>query len=474
MDCRISKFSSLVTKFSSIAFVASVLTGLFSLYAVSAPPEATNTPGTPTSAEPEAGRSSSQEVPKQQSTEAEREIWRKKMLKTPRPKGGCFRAIYPQTEWQEVPCATPPHKIFPPRSDRISPTVGGGGASDFSARVTSGHIIDAEGYFPSVNVTSPAGEQYSLQLNTNPFTTQTCNGSPDPAGCQGWEQFVYESSSGEGYIQYWLLRYGPLGTACPAPRGKTCVNGEAFSDGWCPFVFSGGTEVFCVVNADSAARQPSEPLASLDQLRLNGAVAGLAGQANDSVTVSVSGNPVTAPGNNYFPDLGSGWTDAEFNVFGDGGGDQVVFNSGSTILVKTEPDNGTTNAPSCPAESFTGESNNLTLVTPCCPISGAAVGASPAILFTESNASPAPKSVCTCPPGATWNVNIGSCSCDNPGEIVVNGACVNATCPPGDGWVLNQNGFTCVPIPKCPTSCPHCIVDNAMPGLPKFICLGGR
>jgi hypothetical protein len=121
----------------------------------------------------------------------------------------------------------------------------------------TGHVSEAEGSFDIVTgVTSECAVQcpmgvcptnptcagapantYSLQLNTKPFTTQTCNGSPNPGNCQGWEQFIYPSSGG-GSIQYWLENYGPAGTACPTPRGATCVNGEAFSDGWCPFQFT--------------------------------------------------------------------------------------------------------------------------------------------------------------------------------------------------------------------------------------------
>src|SRR5208282_3388003 len=52
-----------------------------------------------------------QESASQLATEVERESWRKTILKTPRPKKGCFTAAYPETEWREVPCKTPPHKL---------------------------------------------------------------------------------------------------------------------------------------------------------------------------------------------------------------------------------------------------------------------------------------------------------------------------------------------------------------------------
>ncbi|MGB6177107.1 MAG: hypothetical protein WBF43_12405 [Methylocella sp.] len=201
-------------------------------------------------------------------------------------------------------------------------------------------------------------------------------------------------------------------------------------------------------------------------------MAGVNGAANDSIAVTVGGSqPYTASGNNYFADLGSQWQEAEFNVFGDGGGDQAVFNSGSTVNVHTAVESGTTSAHSCDLQSFTGETNNLNLVSPCCSVAGVN-GETPAILLTESNAASA-KSVCACPSGATWNVYYGSCACNDTSKSLINGQCVNE-CPPGEGWVINAAGFSCRPIPPCPAACPRCIVDNIEPGPPKFICLPAR
>ena len=341
-------------------------------------------------------------------TELEGESWRRTILETPRPKSGCFTATYPETEWREVLCKTPPHNLFlPKRGGAIRTQTLGGTGPDYSAVVT-GFITEAEGSFASVTgvtsecavqcpnqicptnptCTSAPANQYSLQLNSKPFTTETCSGSPNQAECQGWEQFVY-LYSGDGYIQYWLLNYGPAGTACPPPRGASCALGGVWSDGWCPFSFTTGGEVYCVVNSMKSAPAPSEPITSLGQLILTGAVAGVAGATNDSITVTVGGTPYTASGNSYFPDLGSRWQEVEFNVFGDGGGDQAVFNSGSTIIVTTSVASGTASGPTADEQSFTGESNNLTLVPTYCPYGGA----SPKIEFMESNAA-SPAATC--------------------------------------------------------------------------------
>ena len=90
-------------------------------------------------------------------------------------------------------------------------------------------------------------------------------------------------------------------------------------------------------------------------------------------------------GNNYFPDLESQWQEVEFNVFGDGNGDQAVFNSGSTVDVRTSVASGDNSGPSCDLNTFTGKSNNLTLVNTPPP---AVKETLPALLFSEGNAAP--------------------------------------------------------------------------------------
>jgi hypothetical protein len=171
-----------------------------------------------------------------QPTAAELEGWRKAILATPRPTNGCFTATYPEKQWHEVACKTPPHKAYPSaigQMNRIGQVGGNGGG--FQASVT-GAISSAEGSFDTATVTSECAVQcpygicpanptctgadpantYSLQLNTNNFTT-TCL-PPASGTCVGWEQFIYDSTSGSAGIQYWL--YG--GSQCPTPQSSNC------------------------------------------------------------------------------------------------------------------------------------------------------------------------------------------------------------------------------------------------------------
>lgn len=335
---------------------------------------------------------------------AEQENWRRAILATPRPKKGCFTASYPEKQWREVQCkVAAPHKLFPPQRGGMSriDTVGGAGP-DFSATVT-GHITESEGSFdvvsgistecsvPCPNQVCPVNptcatttNAYSLQLNSAPFTTSACSGSPNPGSCQGWEQFVYQGSGG-GFIQYWLLTYGPAGTLCPTPRHSGCAAGTSYSDGWCPFQFTPAGSVYCVVNAPTDSTAPATPAASLAQLKLRGTAAGVMGAATDAIVVTVGATLYPANGGNYFPDLGSQWNEVEFNVFGDGNGSQAVFNSGSTLQVRTGVISGTNLGPGCHLKSWTGESTNLTLAN---SPPAASMGSMPALVFATTNPPP--------------------------------------------------------------------------------------
>lgn len=312
---------------------------------------------------------------------AARDTWRKQLLIVPKPKNGCFTAAYPEKTWREIKCKpSTPHKLYLPRRGGMSQidTVGGGGPTDFSATVT-GHISVAEGMFDSVTGVTSTGA-YTLQLNSAPFTTSTCSGSPAPANCSGWEQFVYPSGGG-AFIQYWLLTYGPAGTMCPTPPHASCAANTSYSDGWCPFQFSPTGSVYCVVNSANEAPAPAAAMTALGTLTLSGAAG--SGATNDSIAMTVSGTPYSATGSNYFPDLGTQWQEAEFNVFGDGGGSQATFNPGTSMQVRTEVLSGTTDGPGCHLQSWTGETSNLSLVNS--PPPSPAPLPAPALVFSQSN-----------------------------------------------------------------------------------------
>jgi len=292
--------------------------------------------------------------------------WRVSMAQTPRPKG-CFEATYPSKEWREVPSANPPLIPMLPRRGPTPLTVGNG--NDVAAQAPSGLISFAIGSFDSVSgVTSESGQvggtgppvanAYTLQLNTD-FFPSTVGGAP---GCEGWEQFVFENDGGSSpnsyvYIQYWLINYGSISPG----------------SGWYQY----GDDWFR--NSTNSSSPPSQPIGNLAALSLGGTITA----SGDSYLFYAGNSMYTATGDNSVH-AASGWNAAEFGVFGDGGGGEANFNNGSTIDIRTEIIYGGFAPPSCVAEGFTGEMNNLNFGPTAPSAPGPENG--PALLVTLSSA----------------------------------------------------------------------------------------
>ncbi len=323
-----------------------------------------------------------------------RKDWNDQMLKKPAPKTGCFRADYPNTDWKEVNCvAAPNHPATPANGPRPAVI---GNRNDISAQTPSGNISQAIGTFENLsNVTSeqgpigdPAGtpipDAYTLQMNTNPFVSTACTGSPNTAcagplnfttGCCGWQQFVFWNSGSPGttaslFIQDWIMRYN---ATCPAGQN------------WSSFSFTGSTDIYCWQNVQDLAGQTAtavdnQPISNLANLRMSTSV----GAGGDGVTLSTGGTTIYNRTVSSLVNAAAGWTIAEFNIFGAGGGGKggttASFNTGASINTRTEIIYGGTAAPSCSTFGFTAEMNNLT-PGPTAPV---ATTPGPAVIFTES------------------------------------------------------------------------------------------
>jgi hypothetical protein len=306
-------------------------------------------------------------------------MWQQAMQQLLLPGRGCFTAAYPEVQWEPATClAAPgiPAEPAPPAPLGGSPppeTVGGV-APDYAAQVT-GLMTSATGSFdsesPGVTESGPrptttgpgpvAANMYSLQLNSQKFTTPACSSSP---ACVGWEQFVYGASSNYVFVQYWLEHYD---TACPA--------------GWRSFTFSGApSDIYCYTSSLATRLAVSAPAAGgLGSVTLTGrAPAG----GTDAVVMTDGGHAVaSATDPDSMLGLAANWDTAEFGVFGDSYGSQANFSPGTDLKVRVTPHNGTTMAPSCLLVGLTGESNNLTLATP----PALAMGASPAMVSEQTS-----------------------------------------------------------------------------------------
>ena len=303
--------------------------------------------------------------------------WRETMAHMETPRQGCFRATFPSTLWEEVSCRTPSIHTHPlPRRPKPGEPLTTGNGNDY-ALVAGGLITQTVGSFPSVSgVTSessvgvPAfgdggilgGNEYTLQINTNAnLTTSACSGATD--NCTVWQQFIYATDyetagSAAVFMQYWLIGWGP-----------NCPGGYVSSSG-----------INCFKNSAYVAA-PDVPITSLGNLKMTGTV--VAG-GNDTVTFSDGTVAYSVSASDSVLQIGTVWEQSEFNVVGDAGGSEAVFNGGSAITVNVAAQTGSTAAPTCESDAgTTGETNNLNLGS--CVTAG---GTTPSIQFTESFTAP--------------------------------------------------------------------------------------
>ena len=302
---------------------------------------------------------------------AARAQWTKRLQQAKRPAPGCYTANYPEVSWTPVVCGKAlDHPFLPAGGPGHAFTIGGG-SGDFTAR-TAAVTTGAQGRFISVNAGitetglvgnagSAQSNTYSLQLNTDFFQTTACSGLA--ASCRGWEQFIYvnEPSQHYAFIQYWMVNaLGGSVTSCPT--------------GW--MIFS----PHCYRNSATTSLPGGQAASTLASVIVNGS----ADTSGDQVIFTPSSGPaVTVVGVNAVPALSPtvGWHDSEFNIFGDGNGGAATFGANTTMTVQTLTHSGTTAAPSCVTNSYTGETNNLTLVG----MSPVGTLPSPGIEFTQSN-----------------------------------------------------------------------------------------
>jgi hypothetical protein len=316
-----------------------------------------------------------QSTPPSAGRSASEESWRKSMVRTRLPKLGCFHAVYPSTEWQEIPCVEAP--AFPQGRSQGQPgpaNVGNG--TDFLAQVSGGLINTLDGSFPFAysDVQNPGesdsmygANAFSVQINSNTFPSGLCGATSYPS-CRGWEQFVFSNFPGGQFpsgifIQNWLL-----GKTQPCPASWT-------------YSSSGGG---CFHNSSMTSISPVA-ITDLSQVTLTGDAESVDNTDAVALAVTTGGYQIFAQEQDSVLNLSQNWSSAEFNVFGGSNRSEARFNPYTVVgpQMTVYITNGTV---SCVGSGtgFTGESNNLNLVIPC--IAGGTFGQS--VEFFETNSSP--------------------------------------------------------------------------------------
>jgi len=300
------------------------------------------------------------------------QVWQQAIKQTHPAKAGCFQASYPNTQWQQVICdqsrkntapLSPPPR--PANGTLATPATPVGGIG-YSARAVGGSIRAAEGsIINATGVTSimdslGGADYYTLQLNTDYFAIPASNGlCGNSSNCYGWVQFGYinnEPYAGTMTLQYWIIGSDVCSWPWSAYDTSTCVSGY----------FSSSAAWTSIPGKFSNFK---------DQINLSGQTA----NGIDTVTLTVGANAYSYALESPLKILPQLWQQAQFNVFGAGNYSTVNFNNGSSLIINTKIDNGTTNAPDCSTDTGTGESNNLYLNSPCCRYGGG----KPSIAFSE-------------------------------------------------------------------------------------------
>jgi len=303
------------------------------------------------------------------------ELWRRAMSDNLPATEGCAQAAYPSLVWERVACTVVAPPVIP--VTRASTSVAGvpntvGNRHDWVLGAR-GLLTQAIGVFLNVkNVKSEkdvgvasfgggglhGANEYSLQLNSNQNdTTSVCAGH---SGCTVWQQYLYTTDTPKKgnaavFIQYWLLNWGK--TACP--KGFFNANGS------------------CVMNS-AGAIAPNMKITQLGSLQLE---AKATPGGNDGVLFSNGSKIYSVTTKDSVLKIGTVWTQAEFNVVGNGGGSKAVFNTGASLDVVIKIADGSTLAPGCLRNAgSTGETNNFFLGG--CITAG---GANPAMEFFEGN-----------------------------------------------------------------------------------------
>jgi hypothetical protein len=276
--------------------------------------------------------------------------WHNAIEQVPTSGVGCYSASYPALAWRAGPCSVAPAVPLAPSPVALDAPLGPatvGDGNDDSA-VVQGKLTHATGTFTNVSprITETgqvdgSGRQvantFTLQINSQFFSgSPACDGAADPSDCQAWEQFVYDTAANEVFIQYWLINYD---TTCPA--GYYSYSPDCYTNSPAS-TFSGGP-----LTAPELASTVFQGTAKSG--------------GNDSVSLSDGGTASKVVTKDSKLHLAAFWNTTEWDVFGDGSGSQAKFGAGTTLEPVTTLVGTSKAAPSCVAEGFTGETNNLTL-----------------------------------------------------------------------------------------------------------------
>lgn len=270
------------------------------------------------------------------------------------PGVGCWTVSYPNTTWAAAKCGN--------ETEVELANIGNTGLTDFLAcscitmSSTSGSVTSMSGFLSETD-TIKGGNWYSIQINTNRFST-----TYDGYSATGWEQFVFQNQYGFidfGYvsIEYWLLGWLSSHTSCPSNPSQWTASGKD-----CEWTSSPANTGLELPQYLTAYTQSGFYSGSTDTSEFCDANAGKCWMSTGNDLLGLSSD---------------NWGQSEWNVFGFANGSGALFNSGGGSISLTIHVSGPSITGSCSQhDDNTAEYNNLNLGS--CSASGNA------ITFTES------------------------------------------------------------------------------------------
>jgi hypothetical protein len=406
--------------------------------------------------------------------------------------GGCFTAHYPKVAWLAVPCETAP---APPEQPRTTPVggnsmdsfpTGNGGGTDYVTE-TAGSMSSVTGTITYVTAGtqenglvdavpgSSEPDSYSIQLNSGLFSVPSGQFSQNPGpcstGCEGWEQFVYNSTfdtndvqTGAVLIQNWLM--SPTNSlvtyGCPTPPGWS-----SSTFGWNgPNTFKQGPGSYCLTTSNMGPLEtpqgnpvptPTPPqlmgatlTSSTSQIPTADCGPGPNGNGDgwcDTVVFTSASGYATAVDSPEVLGLEGNWSQAEFGIYGDAQRDEANFSNSSSpveVDVQTTVNSPTSLQPTCLVPGgFTGESNNLNL--PANPQLSPWPGGPPTMTVKQTSTQPSQLPSCVNTDGwSTGETHLGTFQ-GATYDFQASGDFVDATTGPNFTVEARQ-----VPVPSYP------------------------
>jgi hypothetical protein len=370
--------------------------------------------------------------------------WSKTMQQSLPPGPGCYTASYPGNGWKQIPCGPPPQHHRPSQARPID-----FGYPDYMLQPSStasiltsatGVLYDffgAAGETVQQNPSKPnpnngRSNVYSLQINTDQETAP-CPGNSS-SSCVIWEQFIFKNNDVTNggtsnvtngtyiMIEYVLPNYvdGTTHTACPTVAA------------W--FEGSGG-DTSCYLQSNTA-QVPLQTTPDGSSIQLSGTITG----ASDAVSFLTSDGQMIAETVSSTPAAGQvarpfalqSWNQVQFNLFGDGNGDQAVFKAGATMGVQVSVLPDTTALQPCFNNSLTAETANLRAGSKCVVNSDGILfsqGVPPTVTGISPTNGPGAGRTTIAITGAGFSKNILVAFADTslPAPPVVEGTCDTST-----------------------------------------------